>query len=109
MIKDLGGLLKQAQTLQKNITEAQEKAAAATAEGASGGGLVRVVVNGKGEIESLSIDPSLMTPDDAPVLEDLIRAAHAQAKREVDEKVAEEMKAATAGMGPLPFPMPGMK
>lgn len=108
-MKDLGGLLKQAQNLQKNMAEAQAKAQAVTAEGSAGGGLVTMVLNGKGEIDGLTIDPSLLTPDEAPVLEDLIRAAHSDAKRKVDVEVAEAMKGATAGLGDLPFPIPGLK
>ena len=75
------------------------------AEGKSGGGLVTVILNGKGEMQSLKIDPSLFKEDDVEILEDLIVAAHKDAKDKAEAAAAEKTKALTAG---LPIP-PGFK
>ncbi len=98
-------LMKQAQQVQKKMTEAQEKLAAAEYEGTSGGGLIKVTVNGKGELKSLKIDPSLIDPQDPEVLEDLIVAAFNNAKKNADEAASGAMSDAMGGMG-LP---PGLK
>lgn len=100
-----GDFLKQAQELQAKMTEVQERIAAMEAEGQSGGGLVRVVLNGKGEMRRLTVDPSLLVPDEQEVLEDLIVAAHADAKTKAEAAAAEEMSKLS---GVLPLP-PGMK
>ena len=71
----------------------------------TGGGMVKVVLSGKGEMKGLTIDPNLIDPEDAEVLEDLIIAAHNDAKTKSEEMMAEEMKAVTGGLQ-LP---PGMK
>ncbi len=100
-------LMKQAQAVQKKVTEAQEKLAAAEYEGASGGGMIKVVVNGKGELKKLKIDPSLVDPSDVEVLEDLIVAAFNNAKKEADEASSGAMSNAMGGMGlPAGFKMP---
>jgi hypothetical protein len=95
-MKNLGNMLKQAQQMQTRMQEMQAKLDAMEVEGASGAGMVRVTLSGKGDLRRLSIDPSLM--DDREVLEDLIVAAHADAKQKVEAAMAEEMQKATAGL-----------
>jgi hypothetical protein len=105
MMKGFGDLLKQAQEIQGKMGELHERLEAMEVEGVSGGGMIRVVMTGKGLVKSLSIDPSLVKPEDAEVLEDLIVAAHNDAKAKCEARVADEMNAVTGGL-PLP---PGMK
>lgn len=106
-MKDLGNIMRQAQEMQAKMQEAQEKAESVTADGVAGGGMVRVTLKGKGELVDLTIDPALMG-DDAEILEDLIKAAHSDARTRLDEAVADAMKEATSGLsGMLPgFKMP---
>lgn len=104
-MKDLGDIMKQAQGLQAKMQDIQEKIAAMEVEGASGGGMVRIVLNGKGYAKAVAIEPALMKEDEREVLEDLIAAAINDAKAKLETRSAEEMKALTAGL-PLP---PGMK
>jgi DNA-binding YbaB/EbfC family protein len=98
-VKNLGNMLKQAQQMQTRMAEMQAKLEATEVEGQAGGGMVKVKLTGKGDLRRVSIDPSLMTADDREVLEDLIVAAHADAKQKVEATMAEEMQKATAGMG----------
>lgn len=102
---NLTNRLKQAQRMQARMQEMQSKLEAAEVEGAAGGGMVKVTLTGKGDLRRVAIDPSLMTADDREVLEDLLVAAHADAKGKVEAQMAEEMQKATAGLN-LP---PGMK
>ena len=104
-MKNLGNMMKQAQAMQAKMAEAQAKLEQMTVEGASGGGMVKLTLSGKGEMKGLSIDPALIDPDDPEVLEDLIIAAHNDAKVKSEAMMAEEMKAVTGGLQ-LP---PGMK
>ena len=104
-MKNFGNMMKQAQAMQAKMAEAQAKLEAMTVEGASGGGMVKLTLSGKGEMKGLSIDPALIDPDDPEVLEDLIIAAHNDAKAKSEDMMAEEMKAVTGGLQ-LP---PGMK
>lgn len=105
MFGDLGKMMKQAQQLQSKMAEAQEEIGRIEATGVSGGGLVQVTLTGKGDLKSLKIDPSLATADEVEILEDLIVAAHADAKAKADAAIAETMAAVTGGLQ-LP---PGMK
>ncbi len=105
MFGDIGKMMKQAQELQSRMAEAQEEITRLEATGTSGGGLVSVTVTGKGELKALRIDPSLMKPEDAEIVEDLIVAAFSDAKHRVDALVADRMQAVT---GNLPLP-PGFK
>ncbi|MDP3737774.1 MAG: YbaB/EbfC family nucleoid-associated protein [Hyphomonadaceae bacterium] len=105
-MKDLSEIMRQAQQMQQRLQEAQEKMEQITAEGSSGAGMVKVTLKGKGELASLSIDPSIITPDDKDIIEDLIKAAHADARRKLDEAMAEAMKQATGGLGGM---LPGFK
>ncbi|MEM9667768.1 MAG: YbaB/EbfC family nucleoid-associated protein [Pseudomonadota bacterium] len=106
-MKNMADIMRQAQEMQAKMAEAQEKAEQVEAEGVSGAGLVKVTLRGKGEMASLSIDPSLMR-DEPEILEDLIKAAHNEARRSLEEAMQAAMKEATAGLsGMLPgFKMP---
>lgn len=105
-MKDLSDIMRQAQEMQRRLQEAQERMDLLTAEGVSGGGMVKVTLKGKGELHALTIDPSLMTPGDKEMVEDLIKAAHADARRKLDEAMADAMKQATGGLGGM---LPGFK
>ena len=104
-MKDIMGMMKQAQQLQARMQQLQEELAAAEIEGRSGGGLVKLTLDGKGQIKRVKIDPSLMRADETEILEDLILAAGQDAKNKVEVLMADKMKEATGGMA-LP---PGMK
>ena len=105
-MKDIMGLMKQAQAMQQRMAQAQEKIAAIEVEGTSGGGMVKVVLRGSGELARVDLDESLMAPGEGEVVADLIVAAHADAKRKLDEKQAEVMREAA---GPLAgMNIPGM-
>ncbi|WP_424810432.1 YbaB/EbfC family nucleoid-associated protein [Roseococcus sp. YIM B11640] len=97
-MKNLGNMLKQAQQMQTKMAEMQAKLEATEVEGQSGAGMVKVRLTGKGDLRRITIDPSLMAADEREVLEDLIVAAHADAKQKVEATMAEEMQKATAGM-----------
>lgn len=103
-MKDLGSLMKQAQAMQQKLAEAQARIAELEVEGTSGGGMVKVVLKGSGELAKVDLDESLMAPGEGEVVADLIIAAHADAKRKLDAAQAELMKEAA---GPLAG-MPGM-
>jgi len=103
-MKNLGNMLKQAQQMQTRMAEMQAKLEATLVDGQAGGGMVKVALTGKGDLKRVSIDPSLM--DDREVLEDLLVAAHADAKQKVEAQMAEEMQKATAGLN-LPGGLPG--
>ena len=103
-MKDLSSLMKQAQAMQQKLGDAQDKIAALVLEGTAGGGMVKVTLKGTGELVRVDIDESLMAPGEAEMVADLVVAAHADAKRQLDQRSAELMKAAA---GPLAG-MPGM-
>ncbi len=106
-MKDLSGLMKQAKEMQEKMNQAQAEIAEMEVEGASGAGLVKVTLTGKGEMRRLAIDPSLINPEEVEVLEDLILAAFNDAKRKADAAVQEKMAAVA---GPLAGMMPdGLK
>jgi DNA-binding YbaB/EbfC family protein len=105
-MKDLGGLMKQAQAMQQKLADAQAKLAELVVEGTSGGGMVTITLKGTGELSRVDMDESLMVPGEADVLSDLIVAAHADAKRKLDAKQSELMREAA---GPLAgMNLPGM-
>lgn len=104
-MKDILGLMGKVKEMQAKMQEMQEGLSALEVTGQSGGGLVKVTLTGKGEMRSVSIDPSLVKPEDAEMIEDLIVAAHNDAKTKVEGMVAERTRELTAG---LPIP-PGMK
>ena len=106
-MKDLGGLMKQAQAMQQKLADAQARLAETVVEGTSGGGMVKVTLKGTGELSGVVMEESLLVPGEADVLSDLIVAAHADAKRKLDQTQAELMREAAgplAGMG-----IPGLK
>jgi len=105
-MKDISQIMRQAQAMQAKINEAQKKLEAMEVEGSAGGGMVKVKLSGKNAMVGLSIDPSLMS-DDREILEDLIKAAHDDARRKLEEAQNEEMKGLSGGLGILPgFKMP---
>jgi len=97
-MKNLAGLMKQAGQMQAKMQEMQAKMEAMEVDGSAGGGMVRVVLTGKGALKRVVIDPKLLTPEDGEMLQDLIVAAHADAKRTVEAAMAAEMSAATGGL-----------
>ena len=102
---NIGNMMKQAQQMQKKISEAQEKLNSIEVEGVSGGGMVKVTASAKGDIKRITIDDSLMKPEEKEMTEDLIVAAINDAKQKGETAAKEEMKSVTGGI-PLP---PGMK
>lgn len=104
-MKDLMGMMSKVREMQARMQQAQEELEALTVEGSSGGGLVRVTLNGKGDMKRVSIDPSLLKPDEAEIVEDLVLAAAQDAKVKVEAAVQQKMQSVTGGL-PLP---PGMK
>jgi DNA-binding YbaB/EbfC family protein len=104
-MKNLGNMMKQAQQMQQRMQEMQAQLDLVEMQGASGAGLVKVTVNGKGELKKISIDKQLMDPEETEVVEDLIIAAFADAKAKVETHVAGEMSKVTGGLK-LP---PGLK
>ncbi len=104
-MKNLAGLMKQANQMQQKMEEMQARLAAAEIPGVSGAGMVSCVLNGKGELKSIRIDPKLADPAETEMLQDLIVAAVADARRKMEATAAEEMQKITGGLN-LP---PGMK
>lgn len=104
-MKNFAEMMKQAQQLQGRMAEMQAEMERTIVEGRSGGGMVVVSLNGKGDMTGVNIDASLLKPGEGEILEDLIIAAHADAKSKVEESMKEKMKALTGGL-PLP---PGLK
>jgi nucleoid-associated protein EbfC len=104
-MKNLSGLMKQAQQMQEKMQEMQSRLESMQVEGVAGAGLVSVTLNGKGDLQRIKIDPKIVDPADTEMLEDLVVAAHTDAKRKMDAAAAEEMQKVTGGLQ-LP---PGMK
>ena len=104
-MSDFLGLIKQATELKSKMEAMQAELDQIEVEGTSGGGLVTVKLSGKGEMKGIKIDDSLMKPSEMQIVEDLIVAAHADARRKAEVLLKEKMKAVTGGL-PLP---PGMK
>ncbi|MAH83072.1 MAG: YbaB/EbfC family nucleoid-associated protein [Rhodospirillaceae bacterium TMED8] len=107
-MKNLSQMLKQAQELQGKMQEIQEQLTELEVTGTSGGGMCKVILNGKGMAKSIHIDPAIVTPDDASLLEDLILAAMNDARVKADERMRDEMQKLTGGLPlppgtPLPF------
>lgn len=106
-MKNLGNLMKQAQQMQSKMAEMQAKMAELEVTGASGGGMLKVTLNGKFELKSIKIDPALVTPDDVEVLEDLIVAAFNDAKSKAEAAMQDEMAKVTGGLNlPAGFKLP---
>ncbi|MER0239127.1 YbaB/EbfC family nucleoid-associated protein [Fulvimarina sp. MAC8] len=104
-MKDMMNIMKQAKAMQDKMAGLQEEMAEMTVSGQSGGGVVTVTLTGKGDMTSLSIDRSLLKEDEGDIVEDLVIAAHADAKTKLEAAIQEKTQAMTAGLG-LP---PGMK
>jgi nucleoid-associated protein EbfC len=104
-MKNFASMMKQAQELQNRMTEMQAEMERARVEGQSGGGLVVLTMNGKGDLVAAKIDTSLVKPEEAEILEDLIVAAHTDAKVKAERLMQEKMQSLTGGL-PLP---PGLK
>ena len=102
---DFLGMMKQAQALQEKMQTLQAEIAELEATGTAGAGLVTVIVDGKGGMKSVKIDPSLAKPDEIEILEDLVVAATRDARAKAEMLAEEKMKSLTAGL-PLP---PGFK
>ncbi len=100
-MKDLTGLMKQAQEMQARMGSMQAELDDLEIIGTSGGGLVTVTLSGKGNLKALVIDDSLIKPGDKEILEDLIIAAHADAKAKTEKAAADKMKEV---MGDIPLP-----
>ncbi|MGB1875996.1 MAG: YbaB/EbfC family nucleoid-associated protein [Rhodospirillaceae bacterium] len=104
-MKNIGALMKQAQEMQQKMGEVQERLAKIEVDGSSGAGMVSVTLSGKSDMRRIKIDPALLKPDEAEVLEDLIVAATNDARARLETKTQEEMSKVTGGLN-LP---PGMK
>lgn len=103
-MKDLGDIMKQAQAMQQRMAEAQERIAALEVEGTSGGGMVKLTLKGTGELSRVVFDETLMAPGEGEVVADLVVAAHADAKRKLDEKQGEVMREAAGPLAGLNIP-----
>lgn len=99
---DMAGLMKQAKEIQDKMAEAQKEIETLQTEGEAGAGLVRAVVIGKGKLESLTIDPSILRDDSKDIVEDLIVAAVKDAQSKASQRAKERMAEITNGL-----PMPG--
>ncbi len=104
-MKNLAGLMKQAQQMQSKMEEMQSRLESLEITGEAGAGLVKVTLNGKSDMRRVKIDPKFVDPAETEMLEDLIMAAHRDAKSKIDAASAEEMQKVTGGLQ-LP---PGMK
>jgi hypothetical protein len=97
-MKNLGQMMKQAKEMQEKMGEIQARIEETEVIGESGGGMVQVTLNGKGAMRRLRLDPSLVSGDDVEVMEDLIVAAHNDAKTKVEALIQQEMGQLTGGL-----------
>jgi DNA-binding YbaB/EbfC family protein len=102
---DFTKILQQAQQMQGRLQEIQEELANKTVTGVSGGGMVSVTADGKGQVRTVKLDPSVVNPSDIEMLEDLIAVAVADAQKKAADLAQEEMRKLTGGL-PLPFKLP---
>jgi DNA-binding YbaB/EbfC family protein len=100
---NMNNLMKQAQKMQRQMADMQAELAQKTLEASSGGGMVKVTINGEKQITALTINPEAVDPDDTEMLQDLIMTAVNEAIRQMDELVNSQMSRITGGVG-----MPGM-
>lgn len=100
-MKGLGGLLQQAQKMQQEMQRVQESLGAKTVEATAGGGMVKVVANGKQEIVSIQLDPEVLKMNDKDMLQDLVLAGVNEALRAANKMASDEMKGMMGGLGPL--------
>ena len=104
-MNNMSQIMKQAKAMQDKMSEIQKKIENMESEGTSGGGAVKVVMNGKHEIKKINIDPSLIDPNEVEVLEDLIVAAINDVNKKINEDMKSQLGSLSGGLG-LP---PGMK
>ena len=97
-MKNLGQMLKQAQQMQEKMGEMQSALEQAEVDGEAGGGMVRVTLNGKGDMKAVKIDPAIFSAEEAEMIEDLIVAAHNDARARAQERMQEEMARMTGGL-----------
>ena len=100
---NMQGMMKKVQKMQKEMKKLQEDLKKRTVEATVGGGVLTIVMNGEKNVESVQIDPSIIDPEDAEMLEDLMVAAVNEANKKVDDMMAQEMSKITGGMH-----LPGM-
>lgn len=100
-VRDLGKMMKQVQKLQQDVARLQEELKAERVEATAGGGVVRAVANGHGELQEITLDPSVVDPSDVGMLQDLVVAAVNEVQRMAKQRAEERMKALTGGL-PLP-------
>ena len=105
-MKDLLGMMGKARELQGKMQQVQEEIGALRVEGKSGGGLVGITLSGKGDLVTIALDPSLLRAEDREMLEDLIVAAHNDARAKLETATQEKMQAIAGGLG-LPG-LPGL-
>ena len=98
MFGNIGEMMKQAKKMQSMMAEVDKALALVEVEGTAGGGLVKATSDGKGNIKSVKIDPSLLDPAEVEVLEDLLAAALRDVQTKAEEKSAEEMGKVTGGL-----------
>jgi nucleoid-associated protein EbfC len=104
-MRDLMGIMKQAQAMQEKMQAAQEELDRIEVEGGSGGGMVQVRMTAKGQVKAVAIDPSLLNPDEKEIVEDLVVAALNDARGKAERAMQDRMQEVTKGL-PLP---PGLK
>ena len=97
-MKNLAGLMKQASQMQSKMAEMQAKLEAMEIEGSSGAGMVQVTLSGKGDLKRVTLDPKLLDPAEAEMVQDLLVAAHGDARRKLEAQTSEEMEKVTGGM-----------
>ena len=97
-MKNLAGLMKQASQMQKKMEDMQAALEAAIIPGVAGAGMVSLTITGKGDLKSIKIDPKLADPNEMEMLQDLIVAAYADARRKMEATAAEEMQKVTGGL-----------
>lgn len=102
---DLTKILQQAQQMQGRLQQIQDELGNRTVTGVSGGGMVSVTADGKGQVRTVKLDPSVVNPSDIEMLEDLIAVAVADAQKKAADLAQEEMRKLTGGL-PLPFKLP---
>jgi DNA-binding YbaB/EbfC family protein len=98
---DFLGMMKQAAQLQSKMRALQAELDTITVDGTAGGGMVTVTLTAKGDLKSVKIDDSMMKPGEAEIVEDLLIAAHADARKHAEAVLQEKMQAVTGGL-PLP-------
>ncbi len=106
-MKDLLGLMSKAKEMQARMQAMQDEIATLEVEGVAGAGAVRVTLTGKGDMKAIRIDPSLMREDEVEIVEDLVLAAHNDARAKADQAMQEKTRELTAGLGlPAGMKMP---